>query len=127
MKKKIKIISIIFGCLLVIYLGWSIYRLFFYEDISVVPKEEFVYQSTSPNKDYTIRFYRANGGPTVDFAMLGIMENKKTQEKQRMYWEYPCREIKSIKWDEKYVTINGTKIKIWKEIYDFRFGVYKDE
>lgn len=124
MRKKLKITGIIAGVSLSIYVVWTIYRLFFLVDINVVPKEEYISKSTSPDQAYTIRFYRANGGATVDYAMLGIMENK-NGEKLRMYWEYPCREIKEVKWTKDTVTINGTKIKIWSQVYDFREGIYE--
>ncbi|MGL6103995.1 MAG: DUF5412 family protein [Exiguobacterium acetylicum] len=124
MRKKLKITGIIAGVCLSIYVVWTIYRLFFLVDINVVPKEEYISKSTSPDQAYTIRFYRANGGATVDYAMLGIMENK-NGEKLRMYWEYPCREIKEVKWTKDTVTINGTKIKIWSQVYDFREGIYE--
>ncbi|MFB3224841.1 DUF5412 family protein [Exiguobacterium sp. PHA03] len=124
MRKKLKITGIIAGVSLSIYVVWMIYRLFFLVDINVVPKEDYISKSISPDQAYTIRFYRANGGATVDFAMLGIMENK-DGEKRRMYWEYPCREIKEVKWTKDTVTINGTKIKIWSQVYDFREGIYE--
>ncbi|KSU49625.1 hypothetical protein F8N00_16775 [Exiguobacterium sp. A1_3_1] len=124
MRKKLKITGIIAGVSLSIYVVWTIYRLFFLVDINVVPKEEYISKSSSPDQAYTIRFYRANGGATVDYAMLGIMENK-DGEKRRMYWEYPCREIKEVKWTKDTVTINGTKIKIWSQVYDFREGIYE--
>ncbi|MGX9807751.1 DUF5412 family protein [Exiguobacterium acetylicum] len=124
MRKKLKITGIIAGVSLSIYVVWMIYRLFFLVDINVVPKEEYISKSTSPDQAYTIRFYRANGGATVDFAMLGIMENK-DGEKRRIYWEYPCRDIKEVKWTKGTVTINGTKIKVWSQVYDFREGIYE--
>ncbi|WP_035397781.1 DUF5412 family protein [Exiguobacterium sp. OS-77] len=124
MRKKLKITGIIAGVSLSIYVVWTIYRLFFLVDINVVPKEEYISKSSSPDQAYTIRFYRANGGATVDYAMLGIMENK-DGEKRRMYWEYPCSEIKEVKWTKDTVTINGTKIKIWSQVYDFREGIYE--
>jgi len=123
-RKKLKITGIIAGVSLSIYVVWMIYRLFFLVDINVVPKEEYISKSTSPDQAYTIRFYRANGGATVDFAMLGIMENK-DGEKRRIYWEYPCRDIKEVKWTKGTVTINGTKIKVWSQVYDFREGIYE--
>lgn len=124
MRKKLKITGIVAGVSLSIYVVWMIYRLFFLVDINVVPKEEYISKSTSPDQAYTVRFYRANGGATVDYAMLGIMENK-DGEKRRMYWEYPCRKIKEVKWTKDTVTINGTKIKIWSQVYDFREGIYE--
>lgn len=124
MRKKLKITGIIAGVSLSIYVVWTIYRLFFLVDINVVPKEEYISKSSSPDQAHTIRFYRANGGATVDYAMLGIMENK-DGEKRRMYWEYPCREIKEVKWTKDTVTINSTKIKIWSQVYDFREGIYE--
>lgn len=124
MIKKLKILGIILGTCLALYVAWYVYRFIFVNDISMVPKEEYISKSISPDQAYTIRFYRANGGATVDFAMLGIMENKDGEER-RMYWEYHCREIKEVKWSKNTVTINGTKIKIWSQVYDFREGIYE--
>lgn len=107
------------GVSLSLYVVWMIYRLFFLVDIDVVPKEDYISKSTSPDQAYTIRFYRAYGGAKVYFAMLGITENK-DGEKRRMYWEYPCRETKEVKWTNDTVTINGTKIRIWSQVYDFK-------
>ena len=84
MRKKLKITGIIAGVSLSIYVVWTIYRLFFLVDINVVPKEEYISKSSSPDQAYTIRFYRANGGATVDYAMLGIMENKNGEKRPRV-------------------------------------------
>jgi len=117
--KKIRIIASLLGILLAGYLAWQIYILLFAVDIKYVPQGDLYRTVTSPDEQYTLRFYRSSGGATTGFAMLGIMEDQKTKEQRRVYWEYPCREV-SVKWRRDVVIINDTRLNIWTEVYDFR-------
>lgn len=119
MWKKIRIIASLLGILLAGYLAWQIYILLFAVDIKYVPQGDLYKTVTSPDEQYTLRFYRSSGGATTGFAMLGIMEDQKTKEQRRVYWEYPCREV-NVKWRRDVVIINDTRLKIWTEVYDFR-------
>ncbi|AYA75928.1 hypothetical protein DOE78_11025 [Bacillus sp. Y1] len=115
MKKNVIIISLLLLCLF----AYGVYWLLF--DINRINPGEFISQSTSPNSDYTIKAYVNNGGATTDYAVLGVLYfNEENRRPKNIYWNYH-EEQAEIKWEnENTVVINGHKLKIPNETYDFR-------
>ncbi|MFP7296899.1 DUF5412 family protein [Neobacillus niacini] len=115
MKKKVFIISLLLLCLI----GYGVYWLFF--DINRLSPEKFISKAPSPNGDYTIKAYVNNGGATTDFAVLGVLYfNKESRKPKNIYWN-DHEDTAKIKWEnENTVVINGHKLSIPNEIYDFR-------
>ena len=115
MKKKIIIIFLLLLCLI----GYGVYWLLF--DINRLSPGELSSQATSPNGDYTIKAYVNNGGATTDFAVLGVLYfNKENKKSKNIYWNYH-EDSAIIQWEnENTVEINGHKLKVPNEIYDFR-------
>ena len=114
MKKVLIIIAVI-----IMLLSYGIYRLFY--DMSSLPKGQLISEVQSPEGTYTLKAYRINGGATVAFAIRGELNfNTSTTESKNIYWNY--REDKAdIKWfDDNTVIINGHKLKVPNEVYDFR-------
>lgn len=106
-------------------LGYGVYRFVTGGDtIDDVPKGELVYRSVSPDGTQTIFFYRTSGGATTGFAMLGEIEHEGSTERERIFWEYPCEEVRVV-WEKGLVTINDVTLDPVREVYDVRYGTYE--
>lgn len=116
MKKSNKYILIIL--IVLFFISYSIYWMFF--DIQRIRGKEIINISTSPNGNYTLTMYVNNGGATVDFAVLGKIKNNLTEGNWNIYWQYHCNTV-DINWiNDNTVIINGTKLNVIKETYDWR-------
>ncbi len=89
-------------------------------DINSLPKGDLVKSVSSPNEKCCLNIYLVNGGATVDFAIRGEIENIETGEKRNIYWKYHCEEA-NIEWiDDETVIINGKRLNILTDKYDWR-------
>ena len=114
MKKKIATIVVI----IIAILFYGVYLAFF--DMARL-KGEFISEVKSPNGTYTVKSYLSNGGATTGYAILGELNyNKVNKKPKNIYWNY--REEKAdIEWtDEVTVIINGHKVNILHDTFDFR-------
>ena len=85
-----------------------------------LPEGEYLETVDSPNGEYQINSYLANGGATVDYAVRCEVVNVKTKEKRNLYWDYHCEEA-DIEWiDNDNVKINGKELNIHTDYYDWR-------
>ncbi len=119
MKKKKLLLAIII-CILVIIgiVVCGFYWSFF--DIQSIQGEQVIKTISSPDGNYTITAFLNNGGATVDFAVLAQVKNNKTNKSENIHWQYKC-ETATIEWiDNETVNINGVKLKVFKDIYDYR-------
>ena len=115
MKKKIIISLSIVIALLVCLDYWA------FSSMSRLPKGNFVCEEESPDGTYTIKAYITNGGATTSFAIRGELNyNKEKKSPKNIYWNN--REDNAIiEWiDDNTVIINGHKLKIPDEKFDFR-------
>lgn len=115
-KKSVIILLIIAGIL-----AYGIYWLFF--DWSRF-KEELIIESTSPDGTYTINAYLNNSHATTAFTVLGeLVFNNSNKRPKKIYWDKA--EKADILWiDENTVEINGIRINLPNESYDFRKVVH---
>lgn len=118
MKKKILV-----GCstILVLVVGvisYIVYYLFF--SMGHLPQGEMLTQVSSPNKTYTINFYKVDGGATTDYSIRGELVNTKTQNKENIYWEYRNEKVNASWIDEYTIIINGHKLDVRTDKYDWR-------
>ncbi|TCI22958.1 hypothetical protein EVJ33_04845 [Exiguobacterium sp. SL-10] len=121
MVATVGIILLLIGC------TYAIYDFLTAADtIDGVPVGDLVYEEVSPDGALTVEFYRTSGGATTGFAMLGVMEEKETGERARIFWEYPCETVK-VDWDDAHIYINDIKLKKMTEVYDFRYGIENRE
>ena len=117
-KMALKMIIISVSIFLILYM---IYYKFIY-NFDNLPKGVYVESVISPNKKYRLNSYLYSGGATLDWALRVEIENIKTNEKHNVYWKYHEKES-DIKWiDNNYVKINGMKLNVFKDKYDFRFN-----
>ncbi|MEK1832398.1 DUF5412 family protein [Priestia megaterium] len=120
-----KIYKILVGAMLVILLlSYAVWRLIFAPDyLPYVPKGEYMFQSESPNGDYTVKIYQSSGGATTGFAIRGELINNNNSifnKKKNIYWNYP-QETAKVEWiDNDTVNISGHKIDVKTETFDYR-------
>ncbi len=92
------------------------------DNMSKLPKGEYLSQSTSPNGTYTIRTYLSDkGGATVANAVRGeLILNNKNKKPRNIYWDYRIN-VSVITWEsDETVIINGHKISLPNGKYDWR-------
>ncbi len=116
MKKFLKISIPVL--LIIIFVGYTIHLSFF--DIQRIDGQELLSEVDSPDGKYTISAYLNNGGATTDYAVLCSLRNNQTEKEKNIYWNYHCSEA-TIEWnDEDTVTINGIKLNVPNDTYDYR-------
>lgn len=75
----------------------------------------------SPDGKYTITSYLNNGGATTNWAVLCSVKDNDTGKTRNIYWQYRCDDA-NITWiDDTTVNINGVKLNVEKDTYDFRY------
>lgn len=116
-----KILKILLGSVVVItlLLGYLFYSLFF--DMKRLPEGELLTESVSPKGTYTIQAYIVQGNATVSNSIRGeLIFNNKNKKSKNIYWENKKDEV-VIDWtaDDK-VIINGHKLNLPNDKYDFR-------
>lgn len=99
-------------------IAFCIYSLFF--NTQTIKGQEYLTESMSPDKTYTVTAYLNNGGATTDFSVRSRVKNNITGKEKNIYCRYSCSEA-VITWaDEDTVVINGTELDVPKDVYDFR-------
>ena len=88
--------------------------------INNLPKGELQETIYSENKEYAINIYLCAGNATTDNSIRGEIENTRTKDKKNLYWEYHCDEAE-VEWiDDITVIINGHKLNVLEDTYDWR-------
>ncbi len=107
-------LAILFLCLGSYIVNWAFY------DIERVSKDELLIESTSPNGSYTINLYKSKNGATVQDGIIGeLVFNEKDNKSKNIYWD--MEERATVEWiDDRLVTINGHKLKVPNDTYDYR-------
>jgi len=115
LKKKILITFIV----VIAFLSYGVYWTFF--DMSRLPKGELISEVVSPNGTYTVKAYLSSGGATTSFAIRGELNHNTVNRKpENIYWNYREEEA-IIEWvDDTTVIINGHKLNVLYDRYDFR-------
>lgn len=110
---------IIITLLLISVLCYGVYWAFF--DLNRLPTGEFLTEETSPDGKYTLRAYVTNGGATTSFAVRGeLVLHEKNEQTKNVYWNYKEDTAKIVWLDNDTVIINGHKLYVPNEKYDFR-------
>ncbi|MGG4395360.1 DUF5412 domain-containing protein [Paenibacillus thiaminolyticus] len=88
----------------------------------LLPKGELIAASDSPGNTYTLKIYLVNaGGATGGFAIRGELLNNKKGTHKNIYWQYREEKAK-VEWiDESNLIINGKKLNVEQDIYDYRY------
>lgn len=89
--------------------------------MDTLPKGEFLFSSTSPNKNYTINVYIARGNATVSESIrCELVHNAKNKRTKNIYWQYRKLTADVVWLDETHVTINNILLDVEKDTYDYR-------
>lgn len=110
---KIIIFIILFASIIFVLnnLGYNMEKL---------PKGEFLRELDSPNSEYKLKAYLYSGGATMDWTLRVELVNNETGKIKNIYWKYHDSEA-DIKWlDKDNVEINGKKLNVHKDTYDWR-------
>lgn len=93
----------------------------FFFSLHHLPKGDFLTEEESPNGEYTVKAYVSRSGATVADAVRGeVIYHQKNDKKKNIYWEYRESEAE-ISWiDETTISINGVKLDVRKDVYDWR-------
>lgn len=104
--------------MLILLFSFFVYWLFF--DINRLPHGEFLSESLSPDGKYKIKFYLINGGATTAYGVRGELCYKNGLKIRNIYWNYP-EDKADVKWINNHVVIiNGHRLDIFKDSFDFR-------
>ena len=87
-----------------------------------LPKGELQATYTSDDGKYEIAIFLCNGGATVDYSIRGELRDLETGDAKNIYWNYHESEA-TVDWeDNDTVIINGHKLNLPDDTYDFRTG-----
>ena len=84
-----------------------------------LPEGELKNTVVSPSGKCILNMYLCDGGATTDYSVRGevVYDNG---EKRNIYWNYHCEEFE-VSWiDDETVLINGIKLNIFDDEYDWR-------
>ena len=104
--------------LLISLIFYGIYWAFF--DTQRINGQELIAQSESPQGAYTVSAYLNNGGATTSYAVLCVLEDHQTGKSKNIYWQDQCFGAKIVWEDEEHVVINGKRLNVERDVYDFR-------
>ncbi|PHJ39784.1 hypothetical protein P378_01385 [Desulforamulus profundi] len=118
MRKKpyYKIIAAISLFLLLAYFGIH----YFLFSLSYLPEGTLIKQSLSPNGEYTVNAYLVDGGSLSSNAVRVELQNNKSGKKRNIYWDYRINTVEFTWINDTDIIINGHKIDIKKDTYDWR-------
>ncbi|EGT5620542.1 hypothetical protein BUL45_16020 [Clostridium perfringens] len=85
-----------------------------------LPVGSFQRKYDSPSKKYTINSYICGSGGLPDWAARCEVVNNMNGEVRNIYWDYKIKLI-DVKWiNDNTVSINGHKINVENDVYDWR-------
>ena len=112
----------VFRCIIVIIAAaLLLYGLFFYffRSMSRLPEGEYLYSSNNPTGEYRVNVYLCYSNLSAD-AVRAETENTDNGKRRNIYWCYR-KSSAEIEWTGDYeAVINGEKLNILKESYDWR-------
>ena len=90
-------------------------------DINHLPAGVLQYSTVSPENHYRIDVYLCDGGATVDYAIKCTVVRFGDGASRNIYWQYH-EENATVVWiDDTHVEINGRRLDILKDQYDYRY------
>ena len=115
---KILKIFLVVGLLLIGIIGYGVYWAFF--DMNRLPTGEYITEETSPNGTYTLKAYVSSPSLSSDTVRGELIFNDRNGKTKNIYWNYRESTAK-IEWiDDDTVVINGHRLNVPKEKFDFR-------
>ena len=121
MKRVFRIIGCTVIFIIICIAAFFAYRIFLsVTSIEEIEGQELIKTEVSPGGTYEAKAYLNNGGATVDYAVLVVLVDKKSNKGKNIYWNYHCEEA-NMRWisDEK-IEINGIVLNVPDDVYDYR-------
>jgi hypothetical protein len=89
--------------------------------MDTLPKGDFLCSVESPTGAYTVKAYVARGNATVaDSVRVEVIFKDSRSTSKNIYWQYREDTADMVWLDNQTVQINGVKLDVTKERYDFR-------
>ena len=115
---KILKIFLVVGLLLIGIIGYGVYWAFF--DMNRLPTGEYITEETSPNGTYTLKAYVSSPSLSADTVRGELIFNERNGKTKNIYWNYRESTAKNEWIDDDTVVINGHRLNVPKEKFDFR-------
>lgn len=115
---KILKIFLVVGLLLIGIIGYGVYWAFF--DMNRLPTGEYITEETSPNGTYTLKAYVSSPSLSADTVRGELIFNERNGKTKNIYWNYRESTAKIERIDDDTVVINGHRLNVPKEKFDFR-------
>ncbi len=116
MKGLKKLLITLFALALAFVIAVSV---FFQNTVWLIGGQKVIEKSESPDGNYTVTAYLINGGATTSYTVL-CTAKRKYGFARIIYRQYRCDEAE-VEWlDSTTVVINGTKLNIEKDTYDYK-------
>lgn len=106
-----------------LFIGYMIYALFY--DMRHLPEGNFIESYESPSGDYTLNIYISSPALSSSAIRGEIVYNNRNFKKKNIYWQYKVDDADVLWVDEDTVRINGVKLNVLKDTYDYRRNKYK--
>lgn len=119
-KKGNKILRtmLVIGILLSGIIGYGVYWAFF--DMNRLPTGKYITEETSPNGTYTLKAYVSSPSLSADAVRGELIFNERNGKTKNIYWN-DRESTAKIEWiDDDTVVINGRRLNVPKEKFDFR-------
>ncbi|BCS81621.1 DUF5412 family protein [Anaerocellum diazotrophicum] len=106
--------------ILMLILLFTLFVCWRFFDMNMLPHGEFLKESLSPDGKYKIKFYLINGGATTAYGVRGELCYKSGLKIRNIYWDYP-EDRADVRWINNHVVIiNGHRLDIFKDSFDWR-------
>lgn len=125
MKKSIKYIIMILLILIINISFWVFIYTRIY-NINNLPKGRYLSSETSPNGKYKLNAYLYSGGATEDFTLRVEVEDINATTSKNIYWKDHDKTANMYWINNETVIINGKKLNVLKDKYDFRYDFKND-
>ena len=90
-----------------------------------LPEGNFLESYDSPSGDYTLNVYISSPSLSSSAIRGEIVYNKKNFKKKNIYWQYKVDDATVVWVGDDTVLINGVKLNVLKDTYDYRRNRYK--
>lgn len=119
LKYALKVAAILFGMIAGIILILFLIINFLFNHYE--PEGELLTETASPSGDYKVKTYVVRGSATVSNSVRGkVIDHTKKDKEKKIYNAYREEEA-VVEWvDDFTVSINGIKLDVRKDSYDWR-------
>ena len=89
-----------------------------------LPEGDLLESYLSPSGEYTLNIYVSSPALSSSAIRGEIVYNNRNYKKKNIYWQYKVDDANVIWVEEDTVLINGVKLNVLKDTYDYRRNKY---